>query len=137
MRHTFASKVASLVRELTDFTEDVEIEWDLFKSAVITSAAASCGCKRVGGQTGSEKRAAWWNQKAIIAKKIAFRVGLTNKSSKQLRLQYFAARKTAAIIVKPSKAVVPKLFDPGAEFRFLGPPRAKARKKRSSLRFDL
>ena len=52
MRHTFSSKVASLLLELPDYTEDLEIEWDLFKSKVITSAAASCGCKRVGGQMG-------------------------------------------------------------------------------------
>ena len=43
VRHTFASKVASLFRELPDYTEEVETKWDLFKSAVITSAAASCG----------------------------------------------------------------------------------------------
>ena len=56
VRHTFASKVASLFRELPDYTEDIETEWDLFKSAVITSAAASCGCKHVGSQMGSEKK---------------------------------------------------------------------------------
>ena len=55
-RHTFVSKVAFLLRELSDFTEDIKTEWDLFKSAVITSAAASCGCKCVGGQMGGEKK---------------------------------------------------------------------------------
>ena len=40
MGHTFASKVASLFRELPDYTEDVETEWDLFKSAVIIPTAA-------------------------------------------------------------------------------------------------
>ena len=87
MRHTFASKVASLFRELLDFTEDVETEWDLFKSAVITSETDSCGCKHVGGQTGSEKRIVWWNQEvkeAIRAKKSAFRAWLTNKLSEKL-----------------------------------------------------
>ena len=49
VRHTFASKVASPFQKLPDFTEDVETEWDLFKLAVIISAAASCGCKRVRG----------------------------------------------------------------------------------------
>ena len=52
MRHTFASKVASLFRELPDYIEDVEIEGYLFKSAVITSTTASCVCKRMGGQMG-------------------------------------------------------------------------------------
>ena len=51
----------------------------------------------------SEKRTAWWNQEAISAKKTMFRVWLTNKSSEPLRLQYSAARKTAATIVKQSK----------------------------------
>ena len=46
---TFAEKIASLFREIPDFTENVETEWDLFKSAVIAFAAASRGCKRVGG----------------------------------------------------------------------------------------
>ena len=56
-----------------------------------------------GGQMGSEKRTVWWNQEvkeAIRAKKTAFRACLTNKSSEQLQLRYFAARKTAANIVK-------------------------------------
>ena len=58
MRHTFARKVAFLFRELSDYTEDIKLMaiMDLFKSAVIASAAASCDCKRVGGQLGSEKK---------------------------------------------------------------------------------
>ena len=87
MRHTFASKVPSLFRKLLNYTEDVETEWDLVKSAVITSAAANCDCKCVGGQMGSDKRTAWWNQEvkeAIHAKKTVFRAWLTNKSFEQL-----------------------------------------------------
>ena len=42
VRHNFVSKVVSLFREIPNFTEDVETEWDLFKSAVITSAVARC-----------------------------------------------------------------------------------------------
>ena len=74
----------SCFRELPDYTEDVEIEWDLFKSAVIASAPGSCGCKCVGSQMDSEKRTTWWNQEVIHAKKTAFRAWLTNKSSEQL-----------------------------------------------------
>ena len=36
-----------MLKEHPNFTEDVETEWDLFKSAVITSVAASCGCKHL------------------------------------------------------------------------------------------
>ena len=35
MRHTFASKVATLFRKLPDYTEYTETEWDIFKSIVI------------------------------------------------------------------------------------------------------
>ena len=59
VRHTFASKVAFLFRELPEYNKDVETKWDLFKSEVITSAAVSCGCKRVGSPMGNEKRTAW------------------------------------------------------------------------------
>ena len=48
---------------------------NLFKTAVITSAAVIWGCKHVGGQMNSEKRTAWWNQEvkeAIHAKKTTF-----------------------------------------------------------------
>ena len=113
VRHTFARKVASLFRELPDYTKDVETELDLFKSAVIISAAASCGCKYMGGQMGSEKRTAWWNQEVkevIRAKKTAFRAQLTNKSSEQLWLRYSAACKTAATIVKQSTEKLWKKF---------------------------
>ena len=103
VRHTCANQVVSLFRELPDFTDDVETEWDLFTSAVITSAAASCGCKHVKGRTSSEKRTVWWNQEAIRAKKAVFRVCLTNKSFKQLRLRYSAESKISATIAKQSK----------------------------------
>ena len=35
------------------------------------------------------------------------------------------------------KAVVPELFEPRAGCRFFGPPRAKAKEKKSSLQFRL
>ena len=95
-----------LLRELPDSTENIEIEWNLFKSAVITSAADSCGCKCVGGQMDSEKRTGWWNKEVkevIHAKKTAFRAWFTNKSSEQLQLQYSTLHKTAGTIVKQSK----------------------------------
>ena len=109
----FCKKVAFLIRELPDYTDDVETDWDLFISAVITSAAAGCGCKHVGGQMGGKKRIAWWNQKvreAIRAKKTAFKTWLSNKSSEQLQLRYSATRKTAATIVKQSKEKSWKAF---------------------------
>ena len=48
MQDTLLQAKLLLFRELPDYTEDVETEWDLFKSA--TSAAASCGCKHGGAK---------------------------------------------------------------------------------------
>ena len=85
----------------------------MFKLAVITSAAANCGCKCVRRHMGSEKRTAWWNPKvkeAIHAKKTVLKAWLTNKSSEQLCMQYSAAHKTVAIIVNQSKEKLWKEF---------------------------
>ena len=38
-------------RKLPDVSKDTEMEWSLFRSAIISSAAA-----------GNEKKAPWWNQ---------------------------------------------------------------------------
>ena len=84
VRHNFASKVAFLFKELPDYTEDVETEWDLFKSAVIASAAARYRCKRGEVKWVVRKKLLDLNQEvkeAIRAKKTAFRAWLTNKSS--------------------------------------------------------
>ena len=56
VRHAFVSNIAFLFRELPDFTKEVETVWDLFKSTIIASTAASCGCKFVGGQKGNKKK---------------------------------------------------------------------------------
>ena len=100
----FCNQSCFPVRELSDYTKDVETDWNLFKLALITSVAASCGYIRVGGKMSSEKKTALQNQEvkeAICAKKTAFKTWLTSKSSEQLRLRYSAARKTADNIVKP------------------------------------
>ena len=55
VRTTFADKVASKFKELSTSIEDIETEWCLFRTAVITSAADCCGRKRVGGTKSSEK----------------------------------------------------------------------------------
>ena len=62
---------------------------------------SSYSCKRVGGQTCSEKRTAWRNQElkeTIWAKKTAFKTWLTNNSFEQLRLRYFAADKIPSLL---------------------------------------
>ena len=106
IRSTFASAVASMFKDLPCPTDDIETEWNLFRTAVITSAATSCGRKRVGVAKGGEKRTPWWNQEvkeAILAKKAAYKAWISNKSSANLRMQYTSARTTAATKVKESK----------------------------------
>ena len=58
----FASSISSKFRQLPDASEDIEKEWLLFKSAIISSAAESCGQKRLRVVGDSEKRTPWWNQ---------------------------------------------------------------------------
>ena len=95
----FADNIASKFKELPTSTEDIETEWCLCRTAVITSATNCCRRKRVGGMKISEKRTSWWNEEvkeAIRAKKVADKAWLANKSSLELRSQYSEARKAAA-----------------------------------------
>jgi len=40
---SFADNVPSLFRELPEYTEDAEVEWQLFKTVVALSVARVCG----------------------------------------------------------------------------------------------
>ena len=106
VRKQFASSISSKFRQLFNVFEDIKNEWLLFKSAIISSAAESCGRKRlrVAGDCG--KRTPWWNQEvkeAIRAKKDAFKAWLQNRSSSDLLYRYTEARKAATLAVKKSK----------------------------------
>ena len=106
VRIAFADNIASKFKELPASTEDIETEWCLFPTAVITPATNCCGRKRVGGTKSSEKRTPRWNQQVkedIRAKKVAYKAWLANKSSVELRLQCSEARKASATKVKLSE----------------------------------
>ena len=62
VRKQFTSSISSKFRQLPDVSEDIEKEWLLFRSAFISSAAESCGQKRLRVAGDSEKRTPWWNQ---------------------------------------------------------------------------
>ena len=73
-RKPFTCSISSKFRQLPDASDDMEKEWSLFRSAIISSAAESYGRKRLRVAGDSEKRTPWWNQKgkeAIQAKKDA------------------------------------------------------------------
>ena len=59
VRKQFASSISSKFRQLPDVSEDIEKEWLLFRSAIISSAAESCGPKRFWVAGDSEKRTPW------------------------------------------------------------------------------
>ena len=106
VRKQFAPSVSSKFRKPPDVFEDIEKEWLLFKSAIISSAAESCGQKWLQVAGDSEKRTPWWNQevkKAIRAKKDAFKDLLHDRSSSDLQSRYTEARKAATSAVKKSK----------------------------------
>ena len=102
----FASSMASKFRQLPEVSEDIEVEWSLFQTAIVSSAVESCGQKWLRMAAGSEKRTPWWNQdvkEAIRAKKDAFKALLQNRLSSDLQSRYSEARKVAAQAVKKSK----------------------------------
>ena len=106
VRKQFASSISSKFRQLPDVSEDIEKEWLLFRSAIISSAAESCGRKRLRMAGDSEKRTPWWNQEVketIRAKKDAFKAWLQDRSSSDLQSRYTEARKAATLAVKKSK----------------------------------
>ena len=75
-------------------------------SAIISSAAKSCGRKlfRVAGD--SKKRTPWWNREvkeAIRAKKDAFKALLQDRSSFDLQSRYTKVRKAATSTIKKFK----------------------------------
>jgi len=62
-RKQFVSSMTAKFRQLPDESEDIEMEWSMFRSAIIASAVEYCGGQkwlRVAGD--SEKRIPWWNQ---------------------------------------------------------------------------
>ena len=76
VRKQFASSTSTKFRELPNVSDDVEIEWSLFRSAIILSAVECCGEKRFRVPADSEKRTPWWNQdvkETISAKKDAYK----------------------------------------------------------------
>ena len=106
VRKQFASSISSTLRQLPDVSEDIEKEWLLFRSAIISSAAESCGRKRLRVAGDSEKRTPWWNQvvkEAIRAKKDAFKALLQDRSSSDLQSRYTETRKAATSAAKKSK----------------------------------
>ena len=106
VRKQFVSSISSKFRQLPDPSEDIEKEWLPFTSAIISSAAESCGRKWLGVAGDSEKRTPWRNQEvveAIRAKKDAFKALLQDRSSYDLQSRYTEARKAATSAVKKSK----------------------------------
>ena len=106
VRNQFASSISSKFRQLPDVTEDIEKEWLLFSSGIISSAAESWGQKRLRMAGNSEKRTPWWNQEvkeAFRAKKDAFKAWLQDRTSSDLQSRYTEARQAATSAVKKSK----------------------------------
>ena len=109
VRKQFASSMAVKFRQLFKDFEDIEMEWWLFRKAMISSAVGSCEQKRLRMAVGNEKRTPWWNldiKEAIRAKVNAFKALLQNRSSSDLRSRYWKAQKAAALAVKTSKNVL-------------------------------
>ena len=59
--------MATKFRQLPEVFEDIEMEWSLFRTAMISSAVENCGSKRLRIAASGEKRTPWWNQHNEIA----------------------------------------------------------------------
>ncbi|CAK8685600.1 unnamed protein product [Clavelina lepadiformis] len=69
---TFAGNMSTTFKELSGFTENIEVEWTLFKSAVLPVSAGGNGSV---WQSNSDQRTLWWIQgikEAIREKKAAY-----------------------------------------------------------------
>ena len=105
VRTQFASSISSKLRQLPDASKDIEKEWLLFRSAIISTAAESCRGKRLRVAGGSEKKRPWWNQKvneAVRTMKDAFKALQQNRSSFDLQSRYTEARKESTSTAKKS-----------------------------------
>ncbi|CAF3749773.1 unnamed protein product [Rotaria sp. Silwood1] len=74
-RRKFAKEVNQRYSQLPSKETDIELEWFLFRTALMEAAAEACGTKQIGFQHG-QKKTAWWNEqvrKAISEKKTAYR----------------------------------------------------------------
>ena len=56
VRKQFESIMALKFLQLSELSEDIEMEWSLFRTAMILSAVESCGRKRLRMAAGSEKK---------------------------------------------------------------------------------
>ena len=77
VRKQFASSMAAKFQQLPEIYENIEMEWLLFRTAIISSAVESCERKRLRMAAVSEKRTLWWNQdvkEATRAKKDSLKV---------------------------------------------------------------
>ena len=96
VRKPFASSISSKFIQLLDVSEDIEKKWLLFRSAIISLAAKSCGRKRLRVAGDSKKITTWWNQEvkeAIRVTKDAFKALLQDRSSSDLQSRYTEVRK--------------------------------------------
>ena len=146
VRKQFASSISSKFRQLPDVSEDIEKEWLLFRSAIISPAAESCGRKRLRVAGDSEKRTPWWNQEvkeAIRAKKDAFKAWLQDRSSSDLQSRYTEERKAATSAVKKSKEKSWKEFGRRLDSNYFSANKVfwqtirRLRGKRSSITYSI
>ena len=109
IKRQFASSSSSNFWQLPNVSGNIEKEWLLFRSTIISSAAESCGRKRLKVVGNSEKKTTpCWNQKikeAIRAKKETLKALLQDRSSSDLQSRPTKARKkTASALKNPRKS---------------------------------
>jgi len=105
VREDFQARIRERQSCVPPVCDDIEIEWSLFRAAVVEAAISSCGLKRVGVAHGGGVRTPWWTPEvraSVAAKKVAFLAWL-GSGSPDLRERYRTLRKEAAKAVAEAK----------------------------------
>ena len=107
----FADNVDQLFPQIPSAELDVETEWCLFKTGIISAATKTCDLRRVAN--GPARRCTpWWTeelQSLVQEKKMAYKVWL-NTSNSASHGAYCEAKKAVKEAVAAAKAVMGELW---------------------------
>jgi exonuclease III len=102
----FADNMVAKFSQIPSEQLDVETEWSLFKTGLLSAATKACGWKRVGSALVGGRRTPWWTEDvrtAVNEKKKAYKAWLGNPSQASRQI-YEEKRKLAKIVVASAKA---------------------------------
>ncbi|CAF1534892.1 unnamed protein product [Adineta ricciae] len=104
IKEKFAKTVDQKYSQLPTYEGDSELEWLLFRTAILGAAADTCGVKRIGSTNG-QKRTAWWTEeirKVVNQKKAAYKKWIQQPTSNNWQ-NYKQIRENVKKVVSEAK----------------------------------